>query len=149
MKRKMKNIRTKTNNFLRSQGIEHSEIQWMIKLYIFLVLVLTSIFGVMFAPAMQIAYLIGALLTFLNFFVLARTVPKLIFVRKGAVFSLLTVYYLRLMFTALILFVAIAGVKLPVISLLIGLSTLLITFIIWFGKYLVKYKKKEAVIDVS
>lgn len=149
MKKGIKKIETAVNNFLRSQGIEHKEIQWLIKVYVLLVIFITSVIGSSFAQDELVAYLLGALLTFFNFFVLARTVPKLIFIRKGAVFNLLIVYYLRLLFTALILFIAIAGVKLPVISLLIGLSTFLITFIIWFGKYLAKYKNKEAVIDVS
>ena len=149
MKKGINKIKTIVNDFLQRQGVEHPEVQWLIKVQTLLVIFITSVIALLFSNKVLVAYVIGALLTYFNFFVLARTVPKLIFVRKGAVFNLLVVYYMRLMFTAVILFIAIAGIKLPAVSLLIGLSTLLITFIMWFGKYLMIYKNKEAQIDVS
>ena len=133
------------NNYLFKQGIDLPEVQWLLKFQLFclvfgllLILVLGSFYQV-------IAFLIGALLASLNLFVLARLLPQLIWVRKGAVFTLLLSFYLRLFFTAIVLFLALVSLKLSPVVLLLGLSTVIVTIVLGIGKYIVTLKsEKEA-----
>jgi uncharacterized membrane protein YjjP (DUF1212 family) len=89
------------------------------------------------------AFATGAALISFNFFVLAKMVPKLVFEQKGAVFSLLCGFYLRLILTAAALYLAIAWARFPVVFLLAGLSTILVTFAAWSGRFITN-KHKEA-----
>lgn len=99
-----------------------------------------------FGNGYQVAsFVTGGLLASFNLSVLARLVPQLIWVQKGAVFALLISFYFRLIFTALILVVALVALKLPAVILLAGLSTLVGTLILGIGKYIVTLKhEKEA-----
>lgn len=90
------------------------------------------------------AFATGAALISFNFFVLARMVPQLLLEQKGGVFSLLCGFYLRLALTAVVLYLAIAWARFPVVFLLAGLSTILATFAAWSGRFLMSNKHKEA-----
>ncbi len=90
------------------------------------------------------SYAVGALLITLNLFVLARLIPQLVFLRSGAVFSLLVSFYLRLFFTGGVLFAGIYFMQLNAIGLLLGLSTILASFMAWGGIFFVSRKQKEA-----
>ncbi|MEF8822626.1 MAG: ATP synthase subunit I [Desulfohalobiaceae bacterium] len=91
-----------------------------------------------------IPYAVGALLVSFNLLVLARLLPQLVFEQTGAVFALLVSFYLRLAFTGGVLFAAIYIVQLNALGLLLGLSTILASFIAWGGMVLVSRKQKEA-----
>jgi hypothetical protein len=140
-----KEINQKINRLLISQGISHPEIHWFVKCqFVTLFIGICAVSG--FGNGYQVAsFVTGGLLASFNLSVLARLVPQLIWVQKGAVFALLISFYFRLIFTALILVVALVALKLPAVILLAGLSTLVGTLILGIGKYIVTLKhEKEA-----
>jgi hypothetical protein len=53
-------------------------------------------------------------------------------------------FYLRLLGTGFILFLAVAWLKMPIVSLLLGLSTVFLNILLWLGKFVLTHKHKEA-----
>ena len=91
-----------------------------------------------------VGYVLGALLITLNLLVLARLIPQLVFLQSGAVFFLLVSFYARLFFTGAVLFAAIYFVQLNALGIVVGLSTMLVSFLAWGGMFFVSRKQKEA-----
>ena len=85
----------------------------------------------------------GALLITLNFMALARVAQSLVFYQKGAVFSLLVIFYAKLILAGLALFALIAWAEVSIPGLLLGLSTAVVNAIVW-GAQAVMHKPKEA-----
>jgi len=85
----------------------------------------------------------GAAIITLNFMALARVAQSLVFYRKGAVFSLLVIFYGKLILAGLALFALIAWADANVAGLLFGLSTAVVNAIVW-GVWAVMHKPKEA-----
>ncbi|MCF8105249.1 MAG: ATP synthase subunit I [Desulfohalobiaceae bacterium] len=90
------------------------------------------------------AFAVGAVLSFVNFYILARIIPHLVWGQSGGTFSLVFGFYLRLLLTGCVLFLCIAWLEFPVVSLLLGLSTVLLTILVWFAKFVLTHKHKEA-----
>ncbi len=133
------------NSYFIKQGIDQPEILWFLRcqfLCVVSVLIPVSLIGTMDQSA---AFAVGALLASLNLFALARLVPQLIWLQNGAVFTLLVSFYSRLLFTAVILFIALVFLKLSAVFFLIGFSTVVVTLILGIGKYIFTLKhEKEA-----
>ena len=87
---------------------------------------------------------VGAALISLNFFVLAGMIQRLIFMRKGAVVSLLVSFYFKLFLFGLALFVMIVYAHASVTALLAGLSTVVVNVGIWGGTQIFGHTVKEA-----
>lgn len=85
----------------------------------------------------------GAFLITLNFMALARVAQSLVFYRKGAIFSLLVIFYGKLILAGLVLFALIAWAEASIPGLLFGLSTAVVNAIVW-GARTVMHKPKEA-----
>ena len=85
----------------------------------------------------------GAFLITLNFMALARLAQSLVFYRRGAVFSLLVIFYGKLILAGLALFALIAWANASIPGLLFGLSTAVVNAIVW-GARAVMHKPKEA-----
>ncbi len=119
------------------------DIKWLIKTQ-FSVVILGGLIFLFFGKFYLASFLVGALLVTFNFLILARKLPFLIKTQKGSVFSLLVSFYSRLLFTGVVLFFCIAVVKFPIFSLLIGLSTVIVTIMLWGLKFILLYKHKEA-----
>ncbi len=123
----------------------NQDISWLLRAQMLLVVLGSLLFGLL-GKEFFYPFLIGALLVTFNFFILARKLPELIKMQKGSVFSLLVNFYFRLLFTAIVLFVCIALLRFSVFPLLIGLSTVVITVMLWAFKFIIfgYYKQKEA-----
>ncbi len=80
-------------------------------------------------------FLTGAWLAMINFYFLARLTQQLVFVRKGATAALLFSFYFRLLLTALVLAGLIVWLRASVIALLFGLSTVVMSILLWGGMY--------------
>lgn len=132
------------NRMVHRAGIDHPEIGWMVKFQYLLVPLAAALIYLGGNVDWLAPFLLGALLATFNFTVLARIVPRLVFMRQGGVFSLLVSFYLRLFFTAGVLFLAIAGARFSIPALLLGLSTVLVSLTAWGGKFLLTHKHKEA-----
>ena len=134
----------KIESWLQVLGIVHPEAQWMV--------VFQTVISCLLSFALTWAgwkpygagFAIGALLVTLNLFLLAKFVPHLIWAGKGSVFTLLAGFYLRLVGTILVLFLAIVVAGLSPIGVLAGLSTILVTFAVWTGRYVMAQQHKEA-----
>ena len=137
-------LRKNLEAWLRQRGIIHPQAQWLVVFQTLLSVVIPlGIFGCGWYR-FGIGFGTGALLASCNFYVLAKIVPQLIQENKGSIFAVLTSFYIRLFLTAIALFLAIVPAKLPPISILAGLSTILVTFVVWIGKYIVTQQHKEA-----
>ncbi len=137
-------INQKTDELLRQRGIENSEARQLIGLHsaLFLVgLVLYAGFGNL---AHLAAYALGGCLSIGNFYLLAKIIPQVIGGQKGGTFVLLLGFYLRLLGTGFILFLAVAWLRMPIVSLLLGLSTVFLNILLWLGKFVLTHKHKEA-----
>lgn len=93
--------------------------------------------------AWALAYAAGALVVSVNFWYMAKAVQILLYVRKGAVTSLLLLFYGRLIVTVLAIMGLIILLDAPVVGLLSGLSTVVVSAITW-ALVNVMQKAKEA-----
>lgn len=145
MIKKITQIKQIINDFLYKRGIENPEIRWLVSFQLFLVLGVSCLLLILgLNKETLLAFVTGAALITFNFYVLAKVVPKLILVQKGAVGSLLFSFYSRLILTAIVLYVGLVLANLPILSFLAGLSTIICTIMVWTGKFIITYKHKEA-----
>ncbi len=97
-----------------------------------------------FVAGWGLPFTVGAALSLVNFYALAKIVQEVIFVGKGAaVTSLLTGFYLRLLLTGVVLFVMIGPLGSEIVPLLLGLSIVVVNILL-FGVAQVSKKFKEA-----
>lgn len=94
--------------------------------------------------ASGLAFVLGTALGSLNFLALARVLQEVVYLRRGAVAVQLFSFYGRLAITAAALFVLIAYAKTPVSALLFGLSTVLVSILLWGMTQFLGKKSKEA-----
>jgi hypothetical protein len=73
----------------------------------------------------------GALIISLNFWWLSKAAQELVRVKHGAVFTLLTLFYGRLLLTAVAIAGLVAWLGASVFGLLAGLSTVIVNAIAW------------------
>jgi hypothetical protein len=90
-----------------------------------------------------LSYLAGAAVITLNFVSMARTAQTLVRQDKLAVFSLLTLFYGRLILTGLAVYGLIVWLDAQVFGLLAGLSTAVGNAVLW-GAANLRHKAKEA-----
>ncbi|MBS3780345.1 MAG: ATP synthase subunit I [Desulfovermiculus sp.] len=140
----MNRLREKSKGWLRARGIDHPGTQWLVMFQAGL-----AGLGTAFLVASGLwngaaAFGTGALLATGNFYFLAKLVPRLIGQEKGGVCTLLCGFYLRLLGTVLALFLVIVTAGLSPIGVVAGLSTIIVTFVVWTGKYIVTQQHKEA-----
>jgi len=77
------------------------------------------------------SYAAGAVIISLNFWWLAKAAQELVRVKHGAVFTLLTLFYGRLLLTAVAIAGLVAWLGASVFGLLAGLSTVIVNAIAW------------------
>lgn len=131
------------NKFLSARGIKNPDVQWILSFQLLLVTFCIFCLGLSGWRDYLPGFLTGALIMTFNLFTLAKILPNLIKYRKGSVPVLLFNFYLRLVVVGAILYLAIVWAKFSVISLLIGVSTLLITSMVWTGRLVIRHKHKE------
>jgi hypothetical protein len=73
----------------------------------------------------------GALIISVNFWWLAKAAQELVKVKQGAVFTLLTLFYGRLLLTAVAIAGLVAWAGASVFGLLAGLSTVVANAVVW------------------
>ena len=140
----MSRLRKKSEMWLRARGIDHPDTQWLVQFQAGIAALGTGLMVVSGCLVSAAAFGIGALLVTVNFYFLAKLVPRLIGQEKGGVFALLCGFYLRLLGTVLVLFLVIVIAGLSPIGVVAGLSTLIVTFVVWTGKYIMTQQHKEA-----
>ncbi len=134
----------KANEFLLERGVGNSEVRHLIFLHFFIFLGGLGLYACIGDGPHFAAFALGGGLSFGNFYLLAKMVPQVIWAQKSGTFTLLFAFYLRLLGTGLILFLAVAWLKMPIVSLLLGLSTVFLNILIWLGKFILTNKHKEA-----
>ena len=129
--------------WLRARGIDDANTQWLVQFQAGIATLGTGLLVVSVCLVGAAAFGAGACLATVNFYFLAKLVPRLIGQQKGGVFALLCGFYLRLLGTVLVLFLVIVMAGLSPIGVVAGLSTLIVTFVVWTGKYIVTQQHKE------
>jgi hypothetical protein len=126
-------------------------VKWVVVVQLFFLVVGVIFFAIQKGSLWSISYLVGGLLVFFNFLVLARITPRLVLSRdvKSSIVSLLFSFYSRLLFTGIVLLVCIVFLKFPVCPLIVGLSTIVLGIILWIIRYIVTNNHKEAFNHVS
>ncbi len=129
---------------LYRRGFEHPDVRALIRTQLLLAVgaSLILISGTV-ASAWALAFGAGAFLATFNFWYMTKAVQKLLYVRKGAVASLLLLFYGRLILTVIAIMALIILLDAPVVGLLVGLSTVVVTAITW-ALANVMQKAKEA-----
>ncbi|MDZ7760925.1 MAG: ATP synthase subunit I [Desulfovermiculus sp.] len=140
----MSRLRKKSEAWLQARGIDHPATQWLVLFQAGFAGLGTSLLVASGFFVGAAAFGTGALLATVNFYFLAKLVPRLIGQQKGGVCTLLCGFYLRLLGTVLVLFLIIVIAGLSPIGVVAGLSTLIVTCVVWTGKYIVTQQHKEA-----
>ena len=78
-----------------------------------------------------LSFAAGTLIISVNFWWLAKAAQELVRVRHGAVFTLLTLFYGRLLLTAVAIAGLVAWLGASVFGLLAGLSTVVVNATVW------------------
>lgn len=129
---------------LYERGFEHPDVRALIRNQLLLAAGASLILLAATAlSAWAMAFTAGSFLATFNFWYMAKAVQKLLYVRKGAVTSLLVLFYGRLIVTVLAIMALIILLDAPVVGLLTGLSTVVVSAITW-GLASVMQKAKEA-----
>jgi len=81
--------------------------------------------------AWGLSFAAGALIISINFWWLVKAAQELVQVKRGAVFTLLTLFYGRLALTAVAIAGLVAWAGASVYGLLAGLSTVLFNAVLW------------------
>ena len=138
-------INRKLETWLYAKGFVKREVRQMVRnqLYFTAISVVAVSVGTLFS-LWSLGFAAGAVLITLNFLAMARVAPQLMHLAKGAVAPLLFQFYGRLLLTGLCLFVLIAWLKVPVTSLLAGVTVLVINVTAWGVYYAKGQKVKEA-----
>ncbi|WP_459891833.1 ATP synthase subunit I [Desulfothermus okinawensis] len=136
----------KVSDFLDPYIASEPVVRWIVRVQ----LVLLSVGMVLFFFAHGVvwagSFLVGGLLVFFNFIVLARILPNLVVSKdsRASIFSLLFSFYSRLIFTGIVLLVCIVFLRMPIYPLIVGLSTIIVGIIFWIVRYIFTTKHKEA-----
>ena len=130
--------------FLYKRGFEHPDVRALMRNQLLLGGGVSLL--LLAATALSLwafAFLAGAFLASFNLWYMSKAVQKLLYVRKGAVTSLLVLFYGRLIVTVLAIMALIIWLDAPVVGLLTGLSTVVVSAITW-SLANVMQKAKEA-----
>ncbi|KAB1441840.1 ATP synthase subunit I [Pseudodesulfovibrio senegalensis] len=125
-------IRQKIDRFLYARGFVHDEVRNLMRSQLCFSLGLAiGLLGVTLGSAWSLAFAAGAVVITLNFWALARIVQQLIYVQKGAVFTLLVIFYGKLILSGVVLYLVLGVWRLPVWGLVAGLSTVVVNITAW------------------
>lgn len=134
----------KTEAVLYRMGFRNEQARKLVmNQLLFLVIALLSV-PVSGVSMWFISFAAGVLVVSLNFIALARVVPGLVHVQKGAVAPLLFQFYGRLIITGIALAFLIGYLALPVVPLIVGLSTVVANALFWWAQNSFGQNVKEA-----
>ena len=132
---------------LFKDGFTKPELRGLLKVQIILVLCAACLaLCLSWISVWPLAFAAGASIVTLNFYWMAgfvRQITRFTYDRM-LLAGLLVRFYGRLVLTGILLFVLILWLKVPVIPLLMGLSTVVATIVIWGATRMVEQKAKEA-----
>ncbi len=145
MREKVRAVHRRLEAALYRRGFESPTVRTLLinQVYIGVAVFLVSLL-VTGAGRWAVDFACGALLITVNFYLLARTVQRLIFMRKGAVIFLLLGFYFKLFLFGLALYLLIVYAHASVTALLAGLSTVVANIFLWGATQVLGHKVKEA-----
>lgn len=125
-------ISRRIDRFLYDRGFVHGDVRSLMRSQLYFSLGLAiGLLGVMLGSPWALAFASGAVIITLNFWALARVVQQLIYVQKGATFTLLMIFYGKLILSGLGIYLVLGIWRLPVWGLVAGLSTVVINITFW------------------
>lgn len=120
------------DRFLLKRGFEHPEARALMRSQ--LMVATTSSLALLVMGRISewaLAFAAGAAVATFNFWALARVVQRLVYVQRGAVLTLLLIFYGKLILSGIALYLLIGVWQVPVWSLVLGLSTVVVTITAW------------------
>jgi hypothetical protein len=132
---------------LYKDGFTKPELRVLLRAQLLVVLVAAIIsLGACWVTSWPLIFTAGAAIATLNFYWMAKFVRQVtqFTYHRSLLVGLLVRFYGRLALTGILLFVLILWLRVPVIPLLMGLSTLVGTIVIWGAAQSVEHKAKEA-----
>lgn len=142
-------IRHKLDRFLYRRGLQVNEVRRLLIYQVLVAFVLSLAFLLFLRDLWAVHFSLAAFLATLNFYILAQVIQKLVFVRQKAVLSLLLNFYARLAGLAVALYVMLIWAQFSVVAVLAGLSTILVSIMLWGAIFYIEQKEKEAQVDGS
>lgn len=137
-------IHRKVERGLYKRGFRVPEVRQLIRNQLYLAAVSIPLLGLWNVVGWAADFSAGVLLGTLNFYALAKVVQELVLVQKGAVTAQLISFYGRLFVTSVALYVLIVLNHSSVVSLLVGLSSVIANILIWGAFHYLGKKMKEA-----
>ncbi|MGE4551865.1 MAG: ATP synthase subunit I [Desulfovibrionaceae bacterium] len=135
----------KLETLLYQWGFEQNSVRALVRNQIWLAAASSLVLLVLtLGSRFALSYTAGAVIITLNFVGLAKLVSHLVHYRRGAVFSLLVIFYGKLIFTGLVLYALIAWAGASMTGLLCGLSTAVAMAVAWGAQAMLRHKPKEA-----
>lgn len=120
------------DRFLLKRGFEHREVRSLVRSQLMVATTSSLALIVMGAASVwTLAFVAGAAIATLNFWTLARVAQHLVYAGSGAVFTLLLIFYGKLLLSGIALYLLIGVWQVPVWSLVLGLSTVVVTITAW------------------
>jgi hypothetical protein len=142
-------IRHKLDRFLYRRGLQVNEVRRLLIYQVLVAFFLSLAFLLFLRDLWAVHFSLAAFLATLNFYILAQVIQKLVFVRQKAVLSLLLNFYARLAGLAVALYVMLIWAQFSVVAVLAGLSTILVSIMLWGAIFYIEQKEKEAQVDGS
>ncbi len=139
-------LKNQIKSLSRTYNFHEPAVRWIFGTEMALLLGGGIFFGVVEGLKGLLPYVVGCLLVFFNFMVLARVLPGLILSRdaKASVVSLLFSFYSRLFLTGIVLLIGIVFLNFRIFPLILGLSSIVVSIVSWIVKYIVTDNHKEA-----
>ena len=134
----------KTEAVLYKMGFRNEQARRLVLNQLFFLVVSLLLIPVSGVAMWAISLAAGSLVVSLNFIALARVVPGLVHVQKGAVAPLLFQFYGRLIITGIALAFLIGYLEMPVVPLIAGLSTVVANALFWWAQNSFGQNVKEA-----
>lgn len=128
---------------LYRRGFANPEVRRLVAIQLILSAGASLVFLVVtLASKWSLSFGAGALLISLNFWSMAKVAQQLVYARRGGVFTLLTLFYIRLILTGLVLYALIGWFGASVSGILAGVTTVVATAVT-FGATTVRNRHLE------
>ena len=139
----------KADKFLYKRGFHISEVRRLLMSQFLVAIVCSLFFLLFFRGSWAVHFVAAAMLATVNFYILAQVIQKLVFVRTKAVLSLLLSFYARLAGLGIALYAMLIWAQFSLVAVLGGLSTILVSIMLWGAIFYIEQKEKEAQVDGS
>lgn len=134
----------KIEAFLRRKGFYLDDVRILVRNQLYLLFVSCALMGGTGLAPWALAFAAGCALSSMNFWMLAKGLQTVVHQQDGAVAVSLIRFYGRLAVSGVALFALIIWAELPLVALILGLSTVVVNILFWGVFRFHRQKAKEA-----